>query len=323
MELKSPRSPLPKVLEFNAADATTAEVIKALQTAGGVVLRQFISSEANQQIERDVRPWLEKDRPWNGEWTVLRLEPASDVVIGDFFPPETRRAYGMMGKSRTFAENVVGNQLWTEVCDALLTCVHEKNWVGDKKERSVSLPQLMNTIIFSIGPGARAQVLHRDDSNHHQALSAVAEHELGRDTGIGLFVAAKKTTKQNGATRFIPGSHLWDYDEGPAQESQTFFAELEPGDAFMMLSGCFHGGSANQTAHEERLVYSTFMTRGYLRQEENQYLANDTEAIKKLPAWLQERMGYSVSKPFLGWVDLESPMTLLHPGDATYQQDLW
>ncbi|KAK4550433.1 hypothetical protein LTR36_000011 [Oleoguttula mirabilis] len=307
MEPKSAQSPLPKVIEFNAADISTEDVIRALRTAGGVIVRQLIPPEQNHQIERDVRPWLQKDKPWQG----------------DFFPPETRRAYGMMGKSRTFAEAIVGNRLWTEVCDALLTSVNRHNWVGDKTEESVSGPQLMNTIVFSIGPGARAQELHRDDANHHQDLRAVAEHQLGRDTGIGLFVAGKRTTKQNGATRFIPGSHLWDYREGPAREDQAFYAELEAGDAFMMLSGCFHGGSANRTADEERLVYSTFMTRGYLRQEENQYLANDTEAIKKLPVWLQERMGYGISRPFLGWVDLESPMALLHSGDAAYQQDLW
>jgi len=85
---------------------------------------------------------------------------------------------------------------------------------------------------------------------------------MGRDAGIGFFVAGKKTTKQNGATRFIPGSHLWDYAEGPPREDQTFYAELEPGDGLMVLSGCFHGGSANKTENEERLVYSTFSTRG-------------------------------------------------------------
>ena len=71
--------------------------------------------------------------------------------------------------------------------------------VGDKIEESVSLPQLMNTIIFSIGPGAAAQPLHRDDANQHQYSGAVAEHEMGRDFGIGLFVAGKKSTKENGA----------------------------------------------------------------------------------------------------------------------------
>jgi ectoine hydroxylase-related dioxygenase (phytanoyl-CoA dioxygenase family) len=153
----------------------------------------------------------------------------------------------------------------------------------------VSGPQLNNTIVFSINPGARDHGLHRDDVIHHICHSAVSKHELGRDAGIGFFVGRKKTSKENGATRFIPGSHLWDYSEGPPREDQASYAELGPGDGFMMLSGCYHGGSANTTMNEERLVFSTFSTRGWMRQEENQYLANDTEKVKELPEWLQEK----------------------------------
>lgn len=90
----------------------------------------------------------------------------------------------------------------------------------------------------------------------------------------------------------------------------------------MMLSGCFHGGSANSTKDEDRVLLSTFNTRGWLRQEENQYLANSIEAIRDLPLVLQERMGYGLSKPFLGWVDLQSPMAMLHPDEQKYKLGL-
>ena len=191
--------------------------------------------------------------------------------------------------------------------------------IGDKSEVSTSTPQLNNTIVFSIRPGARDQALHRDDVIHHVYHKAVAEHHIGRDAGIGFFVAGTKTMKANGATRFIPGSHLWDYSEGPPKEEQTFYAELEPGDGFMILSGCFHGRSANTTADDERLVYSTFFTRGWLRQEENQYLANPIEEVKKMPDWLQEKVGYGISAPFLGWVNLANPNLILHPERASHK----
>lgn len=90
----------------------------------------------------------------------------------------------------------------------------------------------------------------------------------------------------------------------------------------MMLSGCFHGGSANTTEYEERVVFSTFNTRGWLRQEENQYLANSIESVRGLPAALQERMGYGLSRPFLGWVDLKSPLHLLRWERFGAQEDL-
>ncbi|OQV00661.1 hypothetical protein CLAIMM_06128 [Cladophialophora immunda] len=333
-ELKSPSSPLPEVKTFDASTCSVDELVSALRAAGGLVIRGLLNEQELASLEKDTRPWLDKDTAWDD---------------GDFFPQETRRAFGMVSKSRTFAERIVANPLWLGVTDALLTSTLQANWIGDKNEVSVSRPQLNNTIVFSIGPGARDQALyvhpcfdrglkpfeprlHRDDAIHHVYHPATATHEIGRDAGIGFFVAGKKTTKRNGATRFIPGSHLWDYAAGPPSESQTFYAELEPGDGFMVLSGCFHGGSANKTDQpnengevvpEERLVYSTFMTRGYLRQEENQYLVNPVEKVRELPESLQELVGYGLSKPFLGWVDLKDPMLWLHPERPKKSGDLF
>lgn len=229
---KSSKSPLPPVLEFDAAKCTSEQLVDALKLSGGVIIRNMLPLDEVKAIEADVRPYLDKDIPWNG----------------DFFPPETRRAFGLISKSKTFALRIVGNPMWLEVVDALLTSEIKYNWVrfvktitgytnlclqvGEKNEATSSKPQLNNTIVFSIGPGARDQALHRDDQIHHNYQPAVAKHHLGRDAGIGFFVAGKKTTKENGATRFIPGSHLWDYSEGPPKDEQCAYAELNPGDAF-------------------------------------------------------------------------------------------
>jgi ectoine hydroxylase-related dioxygenase (phytanoyl-CoA dioxygenase family) len=161
---------------------------------------------------------------------------------------------------------------------------------------------------------------------------------------VCLFVAGTKTRKENGATRIIPGSHLWDYSQPPPSSDDVSIecAELDPGDAFMMLGGCFHGAGANTTPDEERLVYgkcmtwpplnlryanqrkAAFSTRGYLRQEENQYLANNIEKIKELPISIQRYAGYGVSKPFMGWVDMEDPVRKMNPGVTDdLDDDFW
>ena len=103
---------------------------------------------------------------------------------------------------------------------------------------------------------------------HHKQLPAITpdQYTFDRETAIGLFVAGKRTTKANGATRFVPRSHLQSTDTPPPDDSGCFYAELEPGDGFFMLASCYHGGSANTTESEERLLYGCFMTRGWLRQ---------------------------------------------------------
>lgn len=244
------RANLPPVETFSSDPSNSDNVVQSLISSGGVVIRGLLSESTLAVIEKDVRPYLEADKPWQG----------------NLFPPETRRVYGLAGKSREFMHHIVANSLYQSVCDKLLTS-RFISYLGRKLEISTSKPQLNNTIVFSIGPGARNQELHRDDMIHHNYLTAISpsEYKVGRDTGIGLFVAGKKSTKANGATRFIPGSHLWDSLE-PPDEDLVFYAELDPGDAFIMLSSCFHGGSANKTHNEERLLYSCFMTKGFLRQ---------------------------------------------------------
>ena len=211
--------------------------------------------------------------------------------------------------------------------------------VGTEIQHSIAPPQLNNTVVFSVNPGAKArrapsspalihtllnqsELLHRDDVVHHTWPPAASEHTLGRDNGVGFFVAGKRSTRANGATRFVPGSHLWDYSLPPPPESHTFYAELEPGDALMFFSGCYHGASANTTEDEERLMYSTFTTRGYLRQEENQYLACEKEAVLGLPDELKRFMGYELCRPFMGWVEMDDPIKVIDP-EAKSLGDLW
>jgi ectoine hydroxylase-related dioxygenase (phytanoyl-CoA dioxygenase family) len=135
---------------------------------------------------------------------------------------------------------------------------------------------------------------------------------------VCCFVAGSSCTAQNGATRIIPGSHLWDFSRPPPtedEEDKSFRAEMQPGDVFMMLGGVYHGAGANTTTEEERLMYAAFATRGFLRQEENQYLANDLRRIRELPLGIQEFAGFGVSKPYMGWVDLEDPIVSVLGGE--------
>lgn len=55
------------------------------------------------------------------------------------------------------------------------------------------------------------------------------------------------------------------------------------------------------------------MTRGYLRQEENQYLSIPKETVLAWPVELQQLVGYQLSEPFCGWVDSKDPRSFLDP----------
>lgn len=209
------------------------------------------------------------------------------------------------------------NPVYQKVCDHFLTTRSWFWWGNDRKE-SVSKPYVHSSVAMRIGPGGQAQPLHRDDYIGHNIHTEVSSwddaRDMGRETSVGLFIAGCKVTKQNGGTAFIPGSHLWyvssiimilramkaykadDFDRGndrksPPDVNLCVHAEMEKGDAFIMLASVFHGGGHNQTEDESRLIFSTFMTRGYLRQEENQFLAVSLDVARKYPRDVQEIMG--------------------------------
>jgi hypothetical protein len=184
-----PAKTVPLVQSFPGT-ASVGEVVEAIKLAGGCIIRGILTPDEIRQIESDIRPTLDADLPWPGS----------------FFPSETRRAMGLLGKSPTFARALVMNPLYQAVSKVFL---EEEYWCWNGKEKlhNVSPAQLHNTVAFSIGPGAKAQGLHRDDHCHlrkPEELELYPENpgESQRDFGLGFFVAGKRTTKENGATRY-------------------------------------------------------------------------------------------------------------------------
>jgi ectoine hydroxylase-related dioxygenase (phytanoyl-CoA dioxygenase family) len=134
----------------------------------------------------------------------------------------------------------------------------------------------------------------------------------GRDNGFGVFVPGIKTTKQNGATRVIPGSHLWGDDHGADKDSpDVLYAELEAGEAFFMLASTFHAGSTNHTTDENRIMHAMFMCKGTCRTEEAILLEYPPEVAKHYSKEVQARLAYKISSPNCGMVDMRDPSFLL------------
>ena len=63
---------------------------------------------------------------------------------------------------------------------------------------------------------------------------------------LGCVTALTKTTKENGATIVIPGSHLWEPERCPYDE-EAIPVELNPGDALIFVGNMYHAGGGNVT----------------------------------------------------------------------------
>lgn len=281
--------------------------VRALEQYGCLVVTDFTSAETVQKANEEVAPWLD-----NGKAT-------AGAKVGAL-SGNTQTVTRLISRSPTVREEFFADPLYQALCDEFLT-IETTTYYGDEARTGRSDPLLSIAITFAIPPGTPAQGLHRDDKNHHHRHRAATQYEKGRDMLLGLFVPGCDTYKANGATRVVPGSHLWG-DEKPdfGDVTQTVVdAEMKVGEAFIMLGSTYHGGgeyaepSGNNTPDEveRRIVYAMFSCSGVHRQEEVSFLSYPIEEVRTYSKVVQDRLGWKQSEPNLGWVDLKSPEFLL------------
>jgi len=167
--------------------------------------------------------------------------------------------------------------------------------------------QLNYSGIMHLLPGASAQVLHRDGDIYpfrHPSMPTL----------MPTMWALSDFTAANGATLVVPGSHRWE-EARPPFADEVVAAEMPAGSVLIYLSGTIHGGGSN-VSDLNRTGLALQYSLGWLRQEENQYLANPPEVAREFPERLQRLIGYDFGGPYLGFVDGDSPQRVLHPHDG-------
>jgi ectoine hydroxylase-related dioxygenase (phytanoyl-CoA dioxygenase family) len=212
------------------------------------------------------------------------------------FHAHTRNVTGLAGKSRTFATDVMVHPILLGACDAFLA-------------PSCARYQLNLAHLIERMPGAGDQYLHRDELVWNLVPQPHPELQLAS------VIALVDFTAENGATRVVPGSHRWDL-ERVAKDDEVTVAEMSAGSAVIYLGTTIHGGGANASDVPRRGVHLSY-TLGWLRTEENNYLAVPPEVARTLPRQCQEVLGYAVHDAiqrgggYLGMLDLRDPMDVM------------
>jgi ectoine hydroxylase-related dioxygenase (phytanoyl-CoA dioxygenase family) len=202
----------------------------------------------------------------------------------DFEGFSTRRIYALFAKTRAFDALAV-HPLLLAVLDTVLGSSY----------------QLSAPTGIEIGPGEKAQFLHTDDGiyplprPHPQVV-------------LNTMWALDDFTEANGATRVVPGSHLW-ADRMPT-EDETVTIAMPAGSVLFILGTLWHGGGAN-TTERPRLGVLLEYAAGWLRQQENHVLAVPRDVVRTLDPKLQELLGYGIHPPFVGYVDGRHPRRVL------------
>jgi ectoine hydroxylase-related dioxygenase (phytanoyl-CoA dioxygenase family) len=205
---------------------------------------------------------------------------ATPTGRNDFEGYGTQRVYALFAKTREF-DGPATHPLVLGVLDRVLGHY-----------------QLSAPTGIQIGPGERAQVLHRDQSIYPLPPDYP-------DVVVNTMWALDDFTEANGATRLVPGSHRW-VDRQPAADDPVVFAEMPAGSVAFYVGRIFHGGGANRTDRPRLGVILEYVA-GWLRAQETHLLAVPREVAATLPERLQELLGYNIYPPFVGYVDGRHP----------------
>ena len=172
-----------------------------------------------------------------------------------------------------------------------------------------SAVRLHLTQIISVEPGETRQKLHRDEM-------AFDFFEFGVDYQVqcNTMWALTDFTADNGATWILPGSS--GLDDDTVQEVVGAQAEMGRGSVLFYEGKVLHGAGANTSDGVRRGVNITYAV-GWVRQEENQYLACPPEIARTLDDDLLKMMGYVQGAFALGYVgDQTDPLAALRGGTA-------
>lgn len=267
------------------------EVVGVLREQGGVVVEGLLSRDTLERFNAEIDPLLEQAQPDR-----KFLNPALDW----FFGARTRHITAVASKSRTFVSDVLTHPTLLGVSDAIL---------GPACARY----QLNLAHVLDRGPGAEQQYIHRDE------LVWVHVPRPHPELQVASVIALVDFTAENGATRVVPGSHQWSWERMP-DAHEFAVAEMPAGAAVIYLGSTLHGGGPNTTRDQWRRGMHLSYVLGWLRTEENHYLATPPEIARRLPRRAQELLGYAAHDAlahgggYLGALNLRDPVEMLADG---------
>jgi ectoine hydroxylase-related dioxygenase (phytanoyl-CoA dioxygenase family) len=259
------------------AETPPGDIAKVLRGDGCVVISDLVTPDVMDQLLDEVTPHLDATR-------------SGDT---DFLGHSTRRTGALIARSPS-ARILAAHPTIVNTLDLTL---------GDH----ASTFQIDLTQLIDIGPGEPGQMIHRDQWSFDNF-----PFPKGFEAEIATMWAATEFTEEMGATRVIPGSQLWEDGLSDIDPALTTGAVMSKGSVLLYAGSLYHGGGPNRSK-VHRVGVNIGYSLGWLRQEENQYLACPPEIARTLPEGLLRLMGYQRGAVGLGYVDdLREPIDWLY-----------
>lgn len=247
--------------QFSATDPADT-IAHALAEAGCVVVTDAMATDTRQSITTELAPYMAAARV------------IEDDDPEEFYPGQTRRITALLARSASVTNSLIPHPISQSVCEHLLLPNSEFGY------------QLHVTAALEVGPGAREQILHREEDSF-------TYFPLPRPCLIVASMwAVTDFRADNGATLLVPGSHKWTAERTP-EPDEIVQAEMPAGSVLFWHGGLLHGAGANVSEDWRYGVILTY-SAGWVRQEENQYLDVPAERIAELTPEVRQIAGFNM-----------------------------
>lgn len=275
-----------------------ADVAKALKNDGCVVIQSMLTPSQVARVNADMDQALAEipaGRPANAN-----TAPLPDGLDPAVFGRNTKRLGSLVTRSAAFREDVIDNDSLHRISAAIFK---------DTGDYWLSTAQMIQ-----IGPGSEAQPLHADASGWWPFWS-MGDRWMP-EFAVNFLIATTDTTKTNGATGVVRGSHTIKYADAlhddPAlsfwqyPDDQVEQIELRAGDCLLLGGRIVHRGEANRTTDALRRLLSCTVISSALTPEEAYPLSLSRELAKGLSARSKKFLGFRELATVLGpdvWQD--------------------
>jgi ectoine hydroxylase-related dioxygenase (phytanoyl-CoA dioxygenase family) len=275
---------------LGTTDPFSAEALRVNQ--GKLITSEVERRELSSEIEQlRSEGFVILPRQISGD-TLERMRDALDEInrstrlgIHEFEGYSTHRAYCTVAKTLAFDELVMNRSVLAII----------EGYFGES-------PQLSASMGITIYEGQKAQPLHRD-SGHYPLPWPHPPLEVNSIWAFDDFC------EDNGATRYVPQSHLMPAEKRP--ETPPLIAEMPAGSVLIYDGALWHGGGESTAAGARRRCLNNLFTRQWLRQQDNMYLSVTPERVLNSPKLMQRLLGYWIYGTTLGVLNGEAPLGLM------------
>jgi ectoine hydroxylase-related dioxygenase (phytanoyl-CoA dioxygenase family) len=162
-------------------------------------------------------------------------------------------------------------------------------------------PQVLGVVETVMGPEVRASMINARDVPPHTGVrmpfhmdsdKGRVRDEIGYSAATAIWML-DEFTAPNGATAFVPGSHL--LGKGPkevltdlnASHPDEIVIEGQPGDVLVFNGHCWHAGRPNETDGHRRAILVHYLRADVPRPENRRQHLDSVQAVQLAP---QERL---------------------------------